>query len=165
MRRAGALVIQHMRGRIRVALLDDARLDSTIDQGSRTSRSKPLTTECGTQGDGSMLAFSSARQAVACAQAIQLEIERAFGDLAPPIRVRIGVHTGDAIKDAGQYIGSTVHFAARVAGQAIGGEVLVSSAVYELVHASTPAVMFLEGREVELKGVAGRHRVYALAPA
>ena len=101
-------------------------------------------TVAGTQGDGSMLAFSSARRAVACAQAIQLEIERAFGDLAPPIRVRIGIHTGDAIKEAEQYIGSTVHFAARVAGQAIGGEVLVSSAVYELVHASTPAVMFLE---------------------
>jgi len=44
--------------------------------------------------------------------------------------------------------------------------VLVSSAVYELVHASTPAaVTFLEGREVELKGIAGRHRVYALAAA
>ena len=122
-------------------------------------------TVAGTQGDGSMLAFSSARRAVACAQAIQLEIERAFGDLAPPIRVRIGIHTGDAIKEAEQYIGSTVHFAARVAGQAIGGEVLVSSAVYELVHASTPAVTFLEGREVELKGIAGQHRVYALAPA
>ncbi len=61
-----------------------------------------------------MLAFSNARRAVACAQAIHLEIEREFGDLAPPIRVRIGVHTGDAIKEAEQYIGSTVHFAARV---------------------------------------------------
>ena len=102
-------------------------------------------TVAGTQGDGSMLAFSSARRAVACALSIQLEIERAFGDLAPPIRVRIGIHTGDAIKEAEQYIGSTVHFAARVAGQAIGGEVLVSSAVYELVHASTPAVSVPRG--------------------
>ena len=79
--------------------------------------------------------------------------------------MRIGIHTGDAIKEAEHFIGSTVHFAARVAGQAIGGEVLVSSAVYELVQASTPVVTFLEGREVELKGIAGRHRVYALAPA
>ena len=78
-------------------------------------------TVAGTQGDGSMLAFSSARRAVACAQAIQLEIEREFDDLAPPIRVRIGIHTGDAIKEAEHYIGSTVHFAARFAGQAIGG--------------------------------------------
>ena len=41
-------------------------------------------------------------------------------------------------QEAEQYFGSTVHFAARVAGQAIGGEVLVSSAVYELVRL-TPA--------------------------
>jgi class 3 adenylate cyclase len=40
-----------------------------------------------TQGDGSMLAFPSARRAVACAQAIQREIGRAFSDDSPPIRV------------------------------------------------------------------------------
>jgi adenylate cyclase len=53
-----------------------------------------------TQGDGSMLAFASARRAVVCAQAIQQEIAQAFADHSPPIRVRIGMHTGDAIKDA-----------------------------------------------------------------
>ena len=118
-----------------------------------------------TQGDGSMLAFSSARRAVACAQAIRREIEREFVDVAPPIRVRIGIHTGDAIKEAERFIGTTVHYAARVAAQAIGGEVLASSAVHELVQGATPGVTFLEGREVELKGIAGHQRVYALAPA
>jgi class 3 adenylate cyclase len=44
-----------------------------------------------TQGDGSILAFSSARRAVSCAQAIQREIDSAFADDSPPIRVRIGV--------------------------------------------------------------------------
>src|SRR4029079_14281649 len=117
-----------------------------------------------TQGDGSMLAFSSARRAVACAQAIQREIDRSFVDLSPPIRVRIGIHTGDAIKEAERFFGTTVHYAARVAGQALGGEVLVSSTVHELVR-STPGVVFFEGREVDLKGIAGRHRLYALAPA
>ena len=86
-----------------------------------------------TQGDGSMLAFSSARRAVACAQAIQLEIERAFADSSPPIRVRIGIHTGDAMQEADQFFGTTVHYAARVAGHALGGEVLVSSVVHDLV--------------------------------
>ena len=109
-------------------------------------------TVAGTQGDGSMLAFSSARRAVACAQAIQLEIEREFDDLAPPILVRIGVHTGDAIKEAEQYIGSTVHFAARVAGQAIGGEVLVSSAVYELVGRLDPGGHVPRGSRGEAQG-------------
>ena len=117
-----------------------------------------------TQGDGSMLAFSSARRAVACAQAIQQEIDRSFADLSPPIRVRIGVHTGDAMKEAEHFYGTTVHYAARVASHALGGEVLVSSTVHGLVG-SRPDVVFVEGRDVDLKGIAGRHRLYALAPA
>ena len=118
-----------------------------------------------TQGDGSMLAFSSARRAVACAQAIQLGIERDFADSSPPIRVRIGIHTGDAIQEAEHFFGTTVHYAARVASHALGGEVLVSSLVRELVAGGASNVPFLEGREVELKGLDGQHRLYALAPS
>jgi adenylate cyclase len=118
-----------------------------------------------TQGDGSMLAFSSARRAVACAQAIQRGIERDFADSSPPIRVRIGIHTGDAIQEAEHFFGTTVHYAARVASHALGGEVLVSSLVRELVYGAASSAPFLEGREVELKGLEGQHRLYALAPS
>lgn len=117
-----------------------------------------------TQGDGSLLAFSSAREAVACSVAIQQAIQRAFADASTPIRVRIGIHTGDAIKEAEHFYGTTVHYAARVASHALGGEVLVSSAVRELVIGSSSDVDFLEAREVDLKGIAGRHRLYAVAP-
>jgi len=113
-----------------------------------------------TQGDGSMLAFSSARRAVACARTIQREITTAFADDSPPIRVRIGIHTGDALHEADHFFGTTVHYAARVAGQAVGGEVLVSNLVRELV--AGPGVAFLESREVELKGLEGSHRLYAV---
>ena len=113
-----------------------------------------------TQGDGSMLAFSSARRAVTCAQSIQREIARAFADDSPPIRVRIGVHTGDALQEADQFFGTTVHYAARVASQTVGGEVLVSSLVRDLVAGS--GVDFLESREVELKGLDGLHRLFAV---
>ncbi len=116
-----------------------------------------------TQGDGSLLAFSSAREAVACSVAIQQAIQRAFADASAPIRVRIGIHTGDAIKEAEHFYGTTVHYAARVASHALGGEVLVSSAVRELVMGSSSDVDFLEAREVDLKGIAGRHRLYAVA--
>ena len=116
-----------------------------------------------TQGDGSMLAFSSARRAVTCAQAIQREIDSTFADDSPPIRVRIGVHTGDAIHEAEHFFGTTVHYAARVASQALGGEVLVSNLVRELVAGS--GIDFLEGREVELKGLEGSHKLFAVAPA
>lgn len=118
-----------------------------------------------TQGDGSMLAFSSARRAVACAQSIQHAIGRAFVDESAPIRVRIGLHTGDALREADHFYGTTVHYAARVASQALGGEVLASSLVHDLV--AGPGIDFLESREVELKGLDGSHRLYAvdLSPA
>jgi adenylate cyclase len=113
-----------------------------------------------TQGDGSMLAFSSARRAVACAQQIQEEIDKAFGEASPPIRVRIGIHTGDVLHDADHFYGTTVHYAARVAGSALGGEVLVSNLVRELVAGS--GVDFRDSREVELKGLEGSHRLFAV---
>lgn len=113
-----------------------------------------------TEGDGSMLAFSSARRAVLCARTIQREIGTAFSDRSPPIRVRIGLHTGDALSETDGFFGKTVHYAARVAGQALGGEILVSSVVHDLV--SGPEIVFQQSREVELKGLEGRHRLFAL---
>ncbi|MDP9483092.1 MAG: nuclear transport factor 2 family protein [Chloroflexota bacterium] len=113
-----------------------------------------------TQGDGSMLAFSSARRAVACARAIQHGIDDVFADASPPIGVRIGVHTGDALREAGHFYGTTVHYAARVASHALGGEVLVSNLVRELV--AGPGIEFIESRDVELKGLQGSHRLFAV---
>lgn len=53
-----------------------------------------------------------------------------------------------------------MHYAARVASHALGGEVLVSNLVRELV--AGPGIQFLESREVELKGLEGSHRLYAV---
>lgn len=116
-----------------------------------------------TQGDGSMLAFSSARRAVACAKDIQFGIDTAFADASPPIRVRSGVHTGDAVHEADHFFGTTVNYAARVASHALGGEVLASNLVHELVAGS--GIGFLESRDVELKGLDGSHRLFAVALA
>jgi len=113
-----------------------------------------------TQGDGSMLAFSSARRGVACAIAIQREIESAFGDQAPPIRVRIGIHTGDALQEAAHLFGTTVHYAARVASEARGGEVLVSDVVRALLSGS--GITFKESRQAALKGLDGSHQLAAV---
>jgi adenylate cyclase len=113
-----------------------------------------------TQGDGCMLAFSSARQGVTCAIAIQREIRHAFDDRSPPISVRIGVHTGDALQEEDTFYGTTVNYAARVASQAVGGEVLVSSVVRELLSGS--GIPWIESRDVELKGLDGSHRLSAV---
>jgi class 3 adenylate cyclase len=55
-----------------------------------------------------------------------------------------------------------VNYAARVASQALGGEVLVSSFVRELVAGGGPGIDFLESRDVELEGLDGAHRIYAV---
>jgi class 3 adenylate cyclase len=114
-----------------------------------------------TQGDGSLLAFASARRAVNCARSIQQAIQNAFADASPPIRLRIGVHTGDVLQEADRFYGTTVNYAARVASHALGGEVLVSSLVHDLVGDS--GVTYLESRDVELKGLDGTHRLFAVA--
>jgi len=113
------------------------------------------------QGDGAMLAFSSARRAVSCAQSIQHRVASQLTDGSPPLRVRIGIHAGDALREADDFFGTTVHYAARVAGHALGGEILVSSVVRDLVAGGSD-VTFLEGREVELKGIEGSHRLFAV---
>ena len=77
------------------------------------------------------------------------------------IRIRIGLHTGEAIKDADKFFGKRVVQAFRVADLAQGGEILVSSLTKELVE-SAGDLSFDEGREVELKGLEGTHRVFGV---
>jgi class 3 adenylate cyclase len=115
--------------------------------------------EVKSQGDGFMVAFSSARQAVLCAIAIQQALSNAGGE---PVRVRMGLHTGEAIKDADDFFGRNVIFAARIADQAQGGEILVSSLVKELTE-SGGEFEFENGREVALKGLSGTGKVYSVS--
>ena len=114
------------------------------------------------RGDGFLLAFGSARQAALCA----ISLQRAFGarnasNGGTPIRIRVGVHTGEAIKDAEKFFGRTVIQAFRIADLAAGEEILTSSLTWELLR-SAGDLRFDGEREVELKGFEGRHRVYAL---
>ena len=78
------------------------------------------------------------------------------------IRVRIGIHTGKSVRRGDDLFGRNVAMAARVAGQAEGGEVLVSEPVRAAVGESD-GIGFDEGRDVELKGFSGTHRLYAVS--
>ncbi len=114
------------------------------------------------RGDGFLLAFPSARSAALCAVSLQ----RCFAahnakEPAQPIRVRIGLHTGEALRDAEKFFGKTVIQAFRIADLAKGEEVLTSALTKELL-ASAGDLRFDAGREVELKGLSGPHRVYTL---
>ncbi len=113
-------------------------------------------------GDGFMLAFQSARRALQCAIGIQRVFAQRNDQAEEPIHVRIGLHTGEAIKEADDFFGRHVILAARIAAQAQGGEILVSSLLKELTE-SGGDIAFGEGRDVELKGLAGTHQVHHIA--
>jgi len=111
-------------------------------------------------GDGFMLAFSSARRALQCAMAIQ----RAFAahnheHSEEPVRVRMGLHTGEFVQEMDDFFGKNVILASRIADRAHGGEILVSSLLKELTD-SAGDIQFGEGQEMELKGLSGLNRVY-----
>jgi class 3 adenylate cyclase len=113
------------------------------------------------QGDGFMVAFPSARTAVQCARAIQAAIDGELrGHPDGPVRVRIGLHTGEAIREEDDFYGKNVVLAARIAAQAGAGEILASAVVKQLVE-SRGDITFSEERDVELKGL-GVYPVYAI---
>jgi class 3 adenylate cyclase len=120
--------------------------------------------EVKSQGDGFMIAFPSARRAVKCAIDIQRALSRraAGGDL--PLRVRIGIHTGEAIHREGDLYGKSVILAARIADRAQGGEILVSSLVKELTDGAGD-LRFQAVGEAELKGLSGSHRLFRVGSA
>ncbi len=110
------------------------------------------------QGDGFLLAFQSARQGLLCAMGIQRAFATYNENAEEPIRVRIGVHTGEALRDADKFFGKTVIVAARIAGEARGGEILVSSLVRDLT-ATIGDVRFGEERSAKLKGLSETQRL------
>ena len=110
-------------------------------------------------GDGHLLSFPSARAALRCAVDVQRALPLAS---APDLRVRMGLHTGEPAVTEDDLQGRTVVKAARIAALATGGEVLVSGIVRELAQADEDLddeIWFDEGREVELRGLRGKHLV------
>lgn len=108
-------------------------------------------------GDGFLAVFGGPAAAIWCACAVRNEV-RSLG-----IEVRAGVHTGECEFRGGDVGGIAVHIGARVAAHALPGEVLVSSAVRDLVVGS--GITFLDRGARELKGVPGTWRLLAVAEA
>jgi predicted ATPase/class 3 adenylate cyclase len=94
--------------------------------------------EVDTQGDAFFAVFSSPR---ACLAAV-LEMQRALDTWCWPaderVRVRMGVHCGEAAQTPAGLVGLDVHRAARIAAVAHGGQVLVSETAAALVRGALP---------------------------
>lgn len=107
------------------------------------------------RGDGFMLAFGSASAAVHTAIGVQRAIGERNRAAETPVHVRIGLHTGESVREAADFYGNHVNLAARIADQARADEILVSSLLRELTEPSG-AFRFGESRTVELKGIGGQ---------
>jgi predicted ATPase/class 3 adenylate cyclase len=117
--------------------------------------------EIGTEGDSFFVVFSNHLGAVQAAARIQ----RALADhpFPKPVRVRMGLHTGQGRLAADDYIGIDVHRAARIAAAGHGGQVLVSDATRALVEPDLPADLTLRDLGPHrLKDLAHPERLFQL---
>jgi predicted ATPase/class 3 adenylate cyclase len=106
------------------------------------------------QGDAFFCVFASARDAVACAHDAQERLA------TTPIRVRMGLHSGEALVAAGHYVGLDVHRAARVGAAGHGGQVLLSPATAALLEPGSVPLSDLG--EHRLKDLSAPIRLYQL---
>ena len=94
--------------------------------------------EVDTQGDAFFAVFSSPRACVAAVIQMQQAIAAQAWPAGERVRVRMGVHAGEASWTATGLVGLDVHRAARVAAVAYGGQVLLSETAAALVRDSLP---------------------------
>jgi class 3 adenylate cyclase/tetratricopeptide (TPR) repeat protein len=119
--------------------------------------------EVKTTGDSFMVAFDSARRAVECAVGVQRALHN-YNRRHPvdPVKVRIGLHTGEAIRDGHDLFGTSVDAAARIMGRADGEQILVSDILKAVLGASKD-FGFKNPKRVGLKGFAERWRLWEVA--
>ncbi len=111
-------------------------------------------------GDGSLVIFSSAVEAVTCAREVQLALGKKAEGLQVP--VRIGIHVGDIVVDGDDIFGDGVNLASRVEHIAIPGSILITERVTHDIQ-SHPEFPVVALGQYQLKNVSQPLRVYALA--
>ncbi|MGH2725202.1 MAG: ATP-binding protein [Actinomycetota bacterium] len=120
--------------------------------------------EVATEGDSFFVVFPSAAHAVASAIAAQRALAGHSWPEGAEVRVRMGLHTGEAVLGADNYVGIDVHRAARIAGAGHGGQVVLSQATRALVEQSLPEGATLRDLgEHRLKDLAHPERLFQVA--
>ena len=104
-------------------------------------------------GDGLMIWFGDASDAVRAALALQESFDRYSGEKDLPLWVRIGVHFGRPARRGRDLIGHDVNIAARIVDLAAPGEVLVSEACRARIDHPPADITFEEVGPVVMKGI------------
>jgi adenylate cyclase len=114
------------------------------------------------EDDGFYASFTSAHAAIRAA----VDLQRSFAEVAAAgdgtVSLRIGLHSGFVLANPDQPQGRNVVLAARIADQAHGGEILVSSALKQYTERDR-SLRFEPRGEYHLKGLVGEHALYAVS--
>jgi class 3 adenylate cyclase len=146
-------ITQRLGDRVAMSVLDFH--DSVV----RAAVSKHSGREVKHLGDGIMAVFVSAANAVRCASSIHTALCDAAPDSGHPVRVRIGVASGEPVERQGDFFGTTVQLAARLCAYAQPSQTLVSDSVTTLCT----GVRFEDLGDVLLKGFEQPTRAHRLA--
>ncbi|MES2665896.1 MAG: adenylate/guanylate cyclase domain-containing protein [Pseudomonadota bacterium] len=103
-------------------------------------------------GDGALVEFASAVDAVECALAIQGAMAAHNATSDHPLTLRIGINLGDIVVEDGDIFGDGVNIAARLEGEAPQGGILLSDTVHEQIRGKV-GVLFHDLGELELKNI------------
>jgi class 3 adenylate cyclase len=115
-------------------------------------------------GDGYLLAFPGASQAIRAALALRDSIKKKRGsDETLQVRLRIAVHAGEPLIEQDDMLGHDVNLTARLLDHCKPDEVIVSEAAKELGEKKLRSVRFAKRRNVKIKGLSSRVTVYSAA--
>jgi class 3 adenylate cyclase len=111
-------------------------------------------------GDGFMLTFGSPQDGARCAVAVQRTLATDNPLPADPLRVRIGLHTGEVIHEGTDVFGHHVNLSARIASVAKGMQITLSDAARKLLGGRE--FTCLDRGETFLRGFAEPVRIHEL---
>ena len=118
------------------------------------------------EGDSTFSVFARATDALRAAYRLQVAMRAERWPPEAVLRVRVAVHTGEAVEGGDDYLGRAVNRVARLRGVAEGGEVIVSAATAVIVRAALPAgCELVDLGAVELRGLEHPEPAFLLAAA
>ena len=112
-----------------------------------------------TLGDGTMSTFPSATSALLAARSITTHINQSTRE--PAFKIRIGIHSGAVIQSKGDFFGTVVNKAARIAAAAHPGQILLSDITKEMAD-SNEQLQFNDLPSIPVRGIEGLHPVSEL---
>jgi adenylate cyclase len=165
-RRLAAILSADVVGYSRLVGIDEARTLSRLSALRRDLIDPTIATHSGRivklMGDGALVEFASAVDAVTCAIEIQRQLrERDDGGETEPIRFRIGINVGDIIIEGDDILGDGVNIAARIEGIAEPGGISISEDTWRQVQGKV-AANFVDSGDQSLKNIKKRVRIYRL---